>query len=143
MSSINCSVTVMPVYEGKIGFIKRSKGDSYPELLVAPGGKVEETDGELIDGVMYYSVEHAGMRELAEETGIVLEAASELLFFCTLTLPNGRVVISYWAELETEPKDNGTVVWIAPYEIEAMNDALFAPGMKQEALKLVQFAGIS
>ena len=64
MGEINCSVTVMPVCRGKVGFIRRRKDDTFPELLVAPGGKIKLTDGTMLEGVRYWSVEDAVTREL-------------------------------------------------------------------------------
>jgi len=135
MSEINCSVTVMPVDMSgddlKIGFIRRDQTDTLPGRLVAPGGKVEPTDGEMIEGVPYFSVEHAAVRELKEETGMQVDRSS-LFYFCSLTLPNGRVVISMWLEVNLAPH---TLTWLTKKEIEERDD--FAPGMKEEALMLM------
>jgi 8-oxo-dGTP pyrophosphatase MutT (NUDIX family) len=134
IAAINCSVTVMPVINDKIGFLKRRKGDSYPELLVAPGGKIEPTDGMLVEGVPYWSVEAAGVRELREETDIIV-LPNKLEYFCSLTLPNGRVVISLYAIIpETTYNYPDTLVWLTREEIKERED--FAPGMKTEALLL-------
>lgn len=138
---INCSVTVMPIYKGKIGFIKREKGDSYSEQLVAPGGKLEETDGKLISGVPYWSVEYAAIREMAEETGLSIQL-EQLKYFCSLTLPNGRVVISLYAELTDEQGMSlrSGLMFYTPDEIWKRKD--FAPGMKEEAGLLAHKLGI-
>ena len=65
---IRCSVTVMPVVASggkyRIGFIRRSKNDTFPEMLVAPGGKIEKKDGKSIHGVKYFSIEECAAREL-------------------------------------------------------------------------------
>lgn len=127
---INCSVTVMPICGERIGFIRRHKDDTYGDMLVAPGGKVKETDGEQVEGVNYYSVEKCAVRELEEETGIKLDH-KELRYFCSLTLPNGRIVISLYAPVKTA---TDTMVFLTRDEIVARND--FAPGMKSEALLL-------
>lgn len=128
MNEINCSVTVMPISNGKIGFIRRDKGDTFGGKLVAPGGKVEFSDGELIDGVPYWSVEWAVHRELLEETGLFVPVEG-LRYFCSLTLPNGRIVISLFT---TEvPCGSGELEWYSRKEIADRDD--FAPGMKQEA----------
>lgn len=140
--SINCSVTVMPVYDGEddiyFGFIRRAPTDTFPNMLVAPGGKVEKSDGQLIDGVMYYAVEHAAARELREETGIDVGADS-FFYACSLVLQNGRTVISLWTWVNTTERlasKNYNVSWLTKEEIENRND--FAPGMKQEALVLFE-----
>ena len=134
---INCAVTVMPVCEDdaniEIGFLRRSiTDDSYAGKLVAPGGKVEETDGELIDGIPYYSVEHAAARELMEEAGLVVDPHT-FFYFCSLTLPDGRVVISLYYPVEDKTP---TLEWLDKQRIEECGD--FAPGMKQEALLLLE-----
>lgn len=134
---INCAVTVMPVYDGEeeisIGFLRRPiTDDSYAGRLVAPGGKVEECDGEVLDGVPYYSVEYAATRELMEEANLKVDPHA-LFYFCSLTLPNGRVVISlYYIAEDKSP----TLEWLNKQQIEACGD--FAPGMKQEALLLLE-----
>lgn len=130
---INCSVTVMPVCEptGEIGFVRRDKQDTLGGLLVAPGGRVELTDGQNMDGVMYWSIELAAKRELLEEAGIDCHP-DDLMYFCSLTLPNGRVVISLYLMLEEKA---GKLEWFTKEQIEARVD--FAPGMKQEALLLL------
>jgi ADP-ribose pyrophosphatase YjhB (NUDIX family) len=130
---INCSVTVMPVCEptGEIGFIRRDKEDTLGGLLVAPGGKIELEDGENIDGVMYWSIEHAAMRELLKEAGIECNIM-ELSYFCSLTLPNGRVVISLYLML---PEKQGKLEWYTREGIQDRSD--FAPGMKDEAILLL------
>lgn len=130
---INCSVTVMLVHEGKIGFIRREKGDTYGDMLVAPGGMVEESDGEPMEGVNYYSVESCAIREIMEETGIAVER-SDLRYFCSLTLPgSGRVVISLYATIKGT---TDSVVMLSKDEIASGNG--FAPGMKSEALLLAE-----
>jgi 8-oxo-dGTP pyrophosphatase MutT (NUDIX family) len=132
---INCSVTVMLVSGNQIGFIKRQKEDTYGDLLVAPGGKVEESDGEIIEGVRYFSVEDCAIREVLEETGIRL-AREDLKYFCSLTLPNGRIVISLYAALREHAKE---IILLDKQEISDRAD--FAPGMKSEALLLVEKLG--
>lgn len=131
----NCAVTVMLLYEGEaggeIGFIRRDKNDTFGGLLVAPGGKVEPEDGINIDGVMYWSAEHAAKRELLEEAGIDCDA-SDLFYFCSLTLPSGRVVISLY--LAVLGKTEG-LEWYSKEEITSRDD--FAPGMKEEAILLL------
>jgi 8-oxo-dGTP pyrophosphatase MutT (NUDIX family) len=132
---INCSVTVMPVYEDEqgveVGFIRRVKEDTFGGLLVAPGGKVEPTDGVDVHGVMYWSVEHAARRELLEETGISCELFDPF-YFCSLTLPNGRVVISLYLWVKEKPEK---LEWYSREEIMSRQD--FAPGMKEEAAMLI------
>ena len=132
MEETNCSVTVIPVYdketELEAGFLRRPADNTFPNMLVAPGGKVEMTDGQPVEGVMYYSVEYAAVRELEEEASITV-SMSELFYFCSLALPNGRVVISLWVLVaEKSPK----LEWYNAQQINMRED--FAPGMKQEAL---------
>lgn len=132
---INCAVTVMPLYEGEaggeIGFIRRDKDDTFGGLLVAPGGKVEPGDGVDVDGVMYWSVECAAKRELLEEAGIDWDP-NNLPYFCSLTLPSGRVVISLYLMLTEK---TGNLEWYSREEIASRDD--FAPGMKEEAILLL------
>ena len=134
---INSSVTIMMVNKNHIGFIRREKGDTFSNLLVAPGGRVEEFDGDVIDGVRYNSIECAGIREVKEETDIPLNI-KDLHYFCSLTLPNGRVVISLYVFMDK--KDQKKITFLNKDEINSRND--FAPGMKQEALELLEFLGI-
>lgn len=143
-NKVNCSVTIMPIiFNRRIGFIRRDKKDTFGGLLVAPGGKVEITDGALIGKVPYFSVEYAAVRELKEETGIQIHP-NQLEFLCSLTLPdNGRVVISLFARLsparlEMIGKDV-PIIFLDGDEIRARDD--FAPGMKEEALWLLDKVG--
>lgn len=137
-NKISCSVTVMLIREGedisglRVGFIRRGPLDTFANLLVAPGGKVEPTDGEIKDGVMYDCVEKCAEREVFEETGINLQD-NDLYYFCSLTLANGRVVISMKAFID-EGQNSDKLIWLTRKEVEALDD--FAPGMKQEALAL-------
>lgn len=152
--TINCAVTVMLVCNSGedstvLGFIRRSDDDeSFPGKLVAPGGRVELTDGELIDEVPYYSVEQAAVREVKEETGIEIEV-KDLFFFCSLTLPKlNRVVISMYYFFSDEYNVSGNLhdftkappgglVWFTKEQIEQTDPNEFAPGMKTEALLLL------
>lgn len=133
MNKTNCSVTVMLVRNNKIGFIRRELSDTFSNLLVACGGKVESEDGELVEGVKYYSVEEAALREVEEEIGIRLDK-NDLKFFCSLVLPNGRVVISFYTILSPSVVSD-KVLFLSPKEILERTD--FAPGMKTESLLLV------
>lgn len=138
---LNCSVTVMPIREEEyveVGFIRRGPDDTFAGMLVAPGGKVQDTDGELTDGVMYYSVEYAAIREFEEEVGVRLQK-EKLFYFCSLSLPNGRVVISMYTELDT-CQQSDKLLYLSPMEIAKHED--FAPGMKQEALALLESLGV-
>ena len=129
MTETKCSVTVMLVCDGTAGFIRRDPSDTFGGLLVAPGGKIEMEDFlEVHEDTPYFSVEAAALREIIEETGIELER-DNLRYFCSLTLPNGRIVISFWALVEN-PSDG--LEWYTAEQIQARDD--FAPGMKQEAL---------
>jgi 8-oxo-dGTP pyrophosphatase MutT (NUDIX family) len=133
---IRCSVTVMPVIKSggkfKIGFIRRAKNDSFPGMLVAPGGKVEKKDGIAIHGVMYFSVEDCAVRELLEECRMRIPK-EKLTYFCGLTLPNGRVVISFYCIFDREPRSKG-LIYFTEEETRKRKD--FAPGMESEALML-------
>ena len=130
----NCSATVMPVSaRGRIGFLRRKSDDTFGGLLVAPGGKVELSDGITIEGVPYYSVEAAVVRELEEEVGIRI-GRNDLHYFCSLTLPhNGRIVLSFYVLLKDESEK---LEWLTHNEI--LNREDFAPGMKDEALMLLK-----
>jgi 8-oxo-dGTP pyrophosphatase MutT (NUDIX family) len=132
----------MPIQEGdnqlKIGFIRREAGDTFANLLVAPGGKIEPTDGNLTDGVQYDCVEECAIREMMEETGIDLQG-NDLFYFCSLVLPNGRVVISMKAYLDAA-QNSGKLIWLTKEEIAARTD--FAPGMQQEALLVFESEGV-
>jgi 8-oxo-dGTP pyrophosphatase MutT (NUDIX family) len=135
---IRCSVTVMPVIsvDGryKIGFIRRSKGDTYAKMLVAAGGKLESKDGVLIEGVKYFSVEGCAIRELLEECRLRIPR-HKLKYFCSLTLPNGRVVISMYCLSDAKPHSR-SIIYLSESEIKKRRD--FAPGMKQESLLLLK-----
>jgi 8-oxo-dGTP pyrophosphatase MutT (NUDIX family) len=140
-NELSCSVTVIPIDENqdlKVGFIRRDPGDTFGGLLVAPGGKVQDTDGELIDGVMYYSVEQAAIREFLEETGITLYE-NQLSYFCSLSLKNGRIVLSFCAYLHPDQYSD-KLIFLTHGEVEGRED--FAPGMKQEVLSLIRSLGI-
>lgn len=145
-NELNCSVTVIPFDENqfddsqdiKVGFIRRDPSDTFAGLLVAPGGKVQDTDGELIDGVMYYSVEQAAIREFLEETGITL-FENQLCYFCSLSLKNGRIVLSFYAYLHPN-QHSDKLIFLTSREIKGRED--FAPGMKQEVLSLIRRLGV-
>lgn len=133
---INCSVTVMPVYQGKVGFILRAADDSFGGLLVAPGGKLEPDDGVLQDGVPYHPVEFAAVRELEEETGLKARR-DKLKYFCSLRLPhNNRIVVSmYYETSEDDYRGQNGLVFLSARDIMFRTD--FAPGMKEEAVLLL------
>ncbi len=136
-NAIKCSVTVMPVVRAngkyKIGFVRRHGNDSYlPGTLVAPGGKLEKRDGKPVHGVMYFSPEDCAVRELLEECGIRVQK-KRLKYFLGLTLPNGKVVLSYYTILGREPKAK-RLIYLTEAETRKRKD--FAPGMEFEALQL-------
>jgi ADP-ribose pyrophosphatase YjhB (NUDIX family) len=129
------SVTVMPILNGRIGFVRRTSEQTFPNMLVAPGGKMERTDGELLDGCMYNAAEATAKRELKEETGIDIKT-DDLFYFCSLTFGD-ILVMSFSTDVESEGKD---VIWLSPDDIGERSD--FAPGMKQEALLLCERIGM-
>ena len=136
-NEIKCSVTVMPVVRTnnvyKIGFVRRHGNDSYlPGTLVAPGGKLEKGDGKPVHGVMYFSPEDCAVRELLEECGIRVQKKG-LRYFLGLTLPSGKVVLSYYTILDREPKAK-RLIYLTEAEAKKRKD--FAPGMEFEALQL-------
>lgn len=135
-----CSVTVMPICGGRIGFIRRGSKDSYANQLLAPGGKVEVGDGELMDGAPYWSVEEAAVREMKEETGIDI-TRGQLKYFCSLTLPDGRVVISMYCELSNNIVGGSPLLLLSHQDVKRCKSEDFAPGMREEALLLFQLLG--
>ncbi|MDE1855525.1 MAG: NUDIX domain-containing protein [Candidatus Micrarchaeota archaeon] len=137
-SDIRCSVTVMPVISSngkyKIGFVRRHGNDSYlPGTLVAPGGKLEKRDGRPVHDVMYFSPEDCAVRELLEECNLKI-TKSQLRYFCGLTLPNGKVVLSFYCLFSKEPGKAKRLVYLTESETRKKKD--FAPGMEFEALML-------
>jgi 8-oxo-dGTP pyrophosphatase MutT (NUDIX family) len=133
---IRCSVTVMPISkDGKIGFIRRDKNDSLGGLLVAAGGKVERTDGTLIDGIPYFSVEAAAVREFFEETGLTINL-KDLHYFASLTLPDGKIVVSMYVNIGDMHSDK--LIFLTRDDINA-NPNDFVAGMRQEALMLYDY----
>lgn len=141
INPINCSVTVMPIFGNKIGFIRRAPTDTFPNTLVAPGGRIEETDGTNVDGVMYFAAEDAAIRELKEETGIEVRR-EDLYYFCSLVLSNNRLVISLWADVaDIDPADHPNVTFLTNDEIRFHKD--FAPGMQFEAIQLIDAQGLT
>lgn len=136
-NEVRCSVTVMPVVRSKggykIGFVRRHGNDSYlPGTLVAPGGKLEKRDGRSVHGVMYFSPEDCAVREMLEECNLRV-AKSNLRYFCGLTLPNGKVVLSFYCLFDREPKAK-RLVYLTESEARKRKD--FAPGMEFEAALL-------
>ena len=136
-NEIRCAVTVMPAVFSKgiykIGFVRRHGNDSYlPGTLVAPGGKVERADGKPIHGVMYFSAEECAVRELAEECGLRI-SKKQLRYFLGLTLPDGKVVLSFYCLFDKEPKAK-RLIYLTEPETRKRKD--FAPGMEFEALEL-------
>ena len=136
-NEIRCSVTVMPVVATgrscKIGFIRRPPNDSYlPGTLVAPGGKLERRDGTPVHEVMYFSVEDCAVRELYEECKLKI-SKKQLKYFLGLTLPNCKVVLSFYCMFEKEPKAK-KLIYLTESETKKRKD--FAPGMEFEALML-------
>lgn len=134
---LRCSVTVMPVTGGKVGFLRRDPDDSYAGLLIAPGGSLETPDGILIEGLRYYSVEEAAIREMWEKTGMKI-GRSRLKYFCSMTLPSDRVTFSFYCFVSQTQiaRSLGYLEFFPREEIEKRDD--FAPGMKQEALLLLE-----
>ena len=106
MSINGVSVTVILVSKDKkVLIVQRSKEKSFPGKWVVPGGKVTVEDGmePNTDGIRYYSAEARGMLEVHEETGISI--LGDLKYLCTMTLPNGRMVVSYYHELPVESSE--------------------------------------
>ena len=137
---LKCSVTVMPVLGKRIGLLRRDLDDSHAGLLLAPGGSLETPDGELIEGVRYYSVEYAAVREMWEKVGIRIPL-SGLKYFCSMSLPTLRVIFSFYCRvnLTQVARSLGYLEFFDYAEILTRED--FAPGMKQEALKLLELLG--
>jgi len=133
-----CAVTVTLVKEDKIGFIRRAMDDTYPGLLTPPGGKVEMQDGTFCyDDIPYYSLEGAAVREVIEEAGIVIDP-NRLKYFCSLTLPNGRVIVSFYYLIDgtelTRSDFESNIVWLSFFDLDK---GLLVPGMVDE-MKLLK-----
>ena len=134
---IRCSVTVMPVVRSgrkyEIGFRRRPPNDSYlPGTLVAPGGKLEWKDGKMVHDVKYFSLEDCAVRELYEECKLRI-SKKQLRYFCGLTLPSGKAVISFYCLFARKPRAKN-LIYLTEAETKKRKD--FAPGMKYEALML-------
>lgn len=138
---LKCSVTVMPIIDRKIGFLRRDPDDSYAGLLIAPGGSLETPDGDLMEGVRYHSVERAAVRELWEKAGIRI-TMDKLRYFCSMSLPSLRVIFSFYCEVSSTQigRSLGYLEFFSRKEIIKRDD--FAPGMKQEALLLLEKLGL-
>ncbi len=142
--TINVSVTVLPVLmlnpgpnqtDTLVGFLRRGLDESFPDKLVAPGGKVEKEDGDpIIDGVPYSVLEATAKRELLEETGLKLDGG--LHYLTSLRLPKyNRIVVSFYARVyKGQEGYNGALEFYTLEEIRKRRD--FAPGMKAEAFML-------
>jgi len=131
MSEINCAVTVLLLRGKEVGLIRRDENDTLGGLLVAPGGKVELNDGVQIDNVVYYSVEYAAIREVEKEAGIFL-TRDDLKYFCSLTLSNNRIVMSFYT-WTNEYSDK--VVYLSEREVIASNELV--PGTQLEILTVI------
>jgi 8-oxo-dGTP pyrophosphatase MutT (NUDIX family) len=70
--------------------VRKNSGQAFGGLWVFPGGRVEEADGTGVDGAR-----HAAVREAAEETGLVLDAAA-------------LVPISHWTPPASAPRRYAT-----------------------------------
>lgn len=138
---LNCSVTVLPIIGKRIGFLRRDPNDSHADLLLAPGGSMETPDGVLIEGLRYHSVEETAVREMWEKTGIRIKR-DNLKYFCSMTLPTDRVTLSFYCTvtLTQIARSLGFLEFFTKEEIMERDD--FAPGMKQEALMLIERLGI-
>lgn len=135
---LNCSVTVMLVLGDKIGFLRRDMDDSHANLLIAPGGSMETPDGVDMEGVKYYSVESCAVREVWEKTGIRV-LLERLRYFCSMTLPTLRVTMSFYCEVSITQVARG-LGYLEFYDYKGISQrGDFAPGMKQEALKLLEY----
>jgi len=134
---IKSSATVMPVHQNRIGFLRRDMDDSYPGVLLAPGGSLETVDGEDVEGVRYHSAEAAACRELREKCGIQVNP-SGLRYLCSMTLPIRRLVISFYCNISYTQiaRSLGYLEFYGVGEVFERDD--FAPGMKEEALRLFE-----
>lgn len=148
--TINVSVTVLPVLmlnpgpnqtDTLVGFLRRGLDESFPDKLVAPGGKVEPEDGDpIIDGVPYSVLEATAKRELLEETGLELDAhrwrTGSLRYLTSLRLPKyNRIVVCFYARVyKGQEGYNGKLEFYTLEEIRKRHD--FAPGTKAEAFML-------
>ena len=70
--------------------VRKNSGQAFGGMWVFPGGRVEEADGTGVDGAR-----QAAVREAAEETGLVLDAAR-------------LVPISHWTPPSTAPRRYAT-----------------------------------
>jgi len=137
---LNFSSTITPVKvdPARVGVIRRGPGEKWmPNKLCVPGGKTEEVDRIVIEGMPYYVGELGAVRELEEETGIKVSRHS-LKFFCTLLIPDyNRPVISFYSIVREDTKSS-EVLWLTNNEILLTPDKEFAPGMKNELLLLLE-----
>jgi len=139
MNNLNVSGTVILISKDhKALIIQRPENKSFGNKWLVPGGKVTIIDGlpPNKDNIKYYSVEERSISEVMEEVGIFI-SVDQLKYLCSLTLPNGRVVISYYSILPVNAdeikivlnKESKDYKWIIKSEIEEYD---FVAGMDDE-----------
>lgn len=121
MNDFIVNVQVAVVRNGKYLFIIRSESDSYmPGAKALPGGKAEQGDND------DRSLETTGIREVEEETGVML--APDLRYVRSNTFADrvmNVLLIGRWESGEPYPHDADEVadcVWLTAAQVYADDD---------------------
>ena len=129
LDNIKVSATVIVISKDKKALIVQRPPDrAFPNLWTVAGGKIQDTDGDLIhEGFLYNSVEYCAKRELFEETAIHVWHMP-LHYLCSITTIWGetkRVILSFYVILDKNTEDMKikldecqTYKWITEDEIK-------------------------
>jgi len=151
LENIKVSATVIVISrDNKALIVQRPPDKAFPNLWTVAGGKLQDTDGDLVsDDFRYNSVEYCARRELFEETGIKIHFKDHPLhYLCSITTIWGdtrRVILSFYVVLDKNAKDvkitlteNQAYCWIEDYMIDSYGFIPDIGGEIKEVFKILE-----
>lgn len=121
LDEVKVSATIIVISKDRKALIvQRPPDKTFPNLWTVAGGKMQDTDGVLAgNSFLYFSAENTAVRELKEETGIIVPF-TKIKYLCSLYAGQiKRLVLSYYVildknanEIEIKLDECQTYQWI-------------------------------
>jgi 8-oxo-dGTP pyrophosphatase MutT (NUDIX family) len=130
LDEVKVSATIIVISKDRKALIVQRPSDkTFPNLWTVAGGKMQDTDGVLAgNNFLYFSAENTAVRELKEETGIIVPF-TKIKYLCSLYAGQiKRLVLSYYVvldkntnEIEIKLDECQTYRWITKDQIKVFN----------------------
>jgi 8-oxo-dGTP pyrophosphatase MutT (NUDIX family) len=129
LENVKVSATIIVISSRDLkALIVQRKSDEkiFPDMWTVAGGKMQDIDGlPVTSDFLYYSAEGTAIRELKEETGIIVNIG-DIKYLCSITAGKvKRLILSYYVvidkyamDIEVKLNECQDYKWIIESEIQ-------------------------